>query len=72
MAALGGTFQESYDFSQLGSLPQELSWTNPPPETVLGTEGLKVTGICPNVMIHPYSGIAAYNQTVVSEVCTCC
>lgn len=42
MAALGGTSHDSYDFSQLGSLPQELSWTNPPPETILETEGLKV------------------------------
>ena len=39
---LGVTFQESYNFSQLDSLPQEHSWTNLPPETVLCKEGLKV------------------------------
>ena len=31
-----------YDFSQLSDLPPDLCWTNPPPETSLGTEGLKV------------------------------
>jgi len=45
------TFQESYDFSQLDSLPQELSWTNPPPEAVLGTDGLKVMNIQINYII---------------------
>lgn len=38
-----------YDFSQLSELPADLSWTNPPPETSLGTEGLKV-------IVAPVSG----------------
>ena len=41
--AMAETLSDSvYDFSQLSDLPPDLCWTNPPPETSLGTEGLKV------------------------------